>query len=327
MSRKTRLMLLCLLLAASVFGAVHSQAGEKDKRPLSVAVLLHTNAHRAPLEGIKAGLREKGYVEGQRIEYLIGGPVEKVEELDGVMAALLARKPDLVFVSGTPAAQAAQRATKGTTIPVVFGPLNDPVGAGVVKDRKRPGGNITGVALADNEGRRMQWAIEIDPKIKSVLVPYNVEDNSALLSLANARQAAATLKLKLIEAPVRNQKEIAALIAQFPPGVDSIFLPRDGLVMGRLKDFAELAIRNKIVLSITRIDLIGEGVLFSYGYDATELGRQAADMADQIFKGKNPGEMPLKNAEDYLVINQKTANAIGLAIPPRVLRMARQVIR
>lgn len=327
MLKKTMLMLCCLLLAASILGPVRSLAGKKDKRTLVVAVLLHTKAHLAPLEGFKAALGERGYVEGQGIEYVLGGPVEKVEELDGVMAALLARKPDLVYVSGTPAAQAAQKATRGTAIPVVFGPLNDPVGAGLVKDRKRPGGNITGVALADNEGRRMQWAIEIDPKIKSVLLPYNVDDKSALRSLANARQAAATLKLHLIEVPVRSQEEITALIAQFPLDADSIFLPRDGLVMGRLKDFADLAIKQKIMLSITRIDLVEEGVLFSYGYDAFELGKQAAGMADQIFKGGNPGEMPLKSAEDYLVINLKTANAIGLAIPPRILRLARQVIR
>lgn len=243
------------------------------------------------------------------------------------MTQLMARKPDLVYAAPTPAAQVAKRFCEEKNIPVLFGPVNDAIGGGLVTERKHPGGNITGVMLADSEGKRLQLCTEIAPRIKTVLVPYNPNDKSSLLSLESVHEAAAHLDLRVEEAAVADQAAIDKLITQLPEGIDTIFLPRDAMVMARVKDFAEVSIRKKIILSSTRVELVEKGALLGYGFDGFELGKQLARLADQIFKGKKPGDLPVETAEDYLSINLKTAQAIGLSIDDRFLRLAYRLIR
>lgn len=326
--KKMILRMLTVFLVVGSFGAGHGHAAENRDRPLVIAVLLYSKNNLQALAAFKAGLRERGYVEGQSVEYVFDGVVETMEELDPAMARLMARNPDLVYAAPTLAARAAQKACREKRIPMLFGPANNAVETGLVKDRKHPGENSTGVMLSDSEAKRMQWAVEIAPRIKNVLVPYNPEDKSALVSLHSAQEAAASLGLAVIVKEVRNQAAIDALLTQWPDGIDSVFLPRDGMVMSRVKDFAELAIRKKMVLSTgTRLDYVEKGALLSYGFDDMELGKQVARLADQIFKGKNPGDLPVETAEDYLAINLKTAQAIGVPVDAGVVRLARRVIR
>ncbi|MFZ5775873.1 MAG: ABC transporter substrate-binding protein [Thermodesulfobacteriota bacterium] len=327
MQKKIFLLMLAVLLAGGVAWPGFGQAALPGKRPKVIAVLLYSKNNIPSLEGLKAGLRELGYVEGQEVEYAFEGTVESIQDLDQAMTRLLNRQPDLVYAAPTPAAQVAQKHCREKQIPVLFGPVNNAVKVGLVADRARPGGNITGVMLEDSEGKRLQWGVEIAPRVKNVLVPYNPEDKSSLLSLESAGQAAASLGITVIGREVRDHAAIDALIAQWPEGVDSVFLPRDSLIMSRIKDFAAVSIRHKIVLSATRIELVEQGALYSYGFDGMELGRQVARLADQIFKGRKPGDLPVETAEDYLAINLKTAKAIGLQVDEQLLRLAHRVVR
>lgn len=328
---KHTLLILCMLgvlLVSGVFLFVFGLEKEKPVRPKVIAVLLYLKNNLSALDALKEGLREKGYVEGQTVEYLFDGIVETKEALEPAMSRLMARKPDLVYAAPTLAAQVAQKACREKKIPVLFGPANNAVESGLVKDRKHPGENVTGVMLSESESKRLLWSVEIVPQIKNVLVPYNPEDKSALISLERARAASTSLGLTLIVKEVRDQAAIDALIGQWPQGIDSVFLPRDPLVMSRVKDFADLAIREKMVLSAgTRLDYVEKGVLLSYGFDDLKLGAQVARMIDQIFKGKDPGNLPVETAEDYLGINLKTAEAIGVKVDERMLRLANRVIR
>ena len=320
--------MLIILLTWGLFWPACGQANEKEGRPIVVGVLLYSKNNLPALTGFKAGLRERGYVGRQKIEYVFEGVVDRVEGLDPAMARLLAHKPDLVYAAPTIAAHAAQKVCRKLGIPVLFGPANNAIASRLVKDLKHPGENITGVMLADSEAKRLQWSVEIAPQIRNVLVPYNPKGKSALASLETAKQAAASLGLVLISREVHNHADIDDLIAQWPAGIDSIYLPRDGMVMSRVKDFAELAIRKKIILSTgTRISYVEQGALFCYGFDDMELGKQVARLADQIFKGKNPGDLPVETAEDYLAINLKTAKAIGVTMDKRLLSLAHRVIR
>lgn len=328
MQKKMMLSMLIVLLAASLFWLAPVQAEVKGERPLVIGVLLYSKNNLQALAGFKEGLRERGYVEGQEVTYIFEGAMTNIEELDPAMARLVARKPDLVYAAPTIAAHAAQRVCKQRNIPVLFGPANNAVRSKLVKDIRQPGGNITGVMLADSEAKRLQWLVEIAPQIKNVLVPYNPGDKSAVVSLGTARQAASSLGLKLVVREVRNHADIDSLIAQWPEGIDSVYLPRDGMVMSRIKDFTELAISKKIVLSTgTRISYVEKGALLSYGFDDGELGRQVARLADLIFKGHKPGDLPVETAEDYLGINLETAKAIGITVDQHILRMARRIIR
>lgn len=328
MQKKITPILLMLCLSTLFFRSIQDAgAADMRRRPLIIAVLLYTANNLPSFEGFKAGLQERGYSEGKEVRYLFDGHSKNINELDAAMAQLLAQQPDLIYAAPTPAALAAQKATKENKIPVVFGPVNDPVVAGLAKDQKHPGGNITGVMLADSDGKRLQWISELRPQTRTVLLPYNPDDISSTLSLQNVRKAAAVLGFNIQAKAVRSNEEISAMIAGCPDGIEAIFLPRDSMIMARIKDFVDLSLQKKAILSSTRSDLVEKGALYSYGFDGFEIGKQAARLADLILEGKNPGDLPVETAEDYLVINLKTANAIGLSIAPHILRQARKVIR
>jgi putative ABC transport system substrate-binding protein len=322
------IILACWLANILGMTATMAQAAETSTRPLVIAVLLYTANNLKNLEGFKAGMQDRGYVEGRDVTYVFNGPTAKISELDAEMAHLMSRQPDLIYAAPTPAAWAARKATMTQKIPVVFGPVNDPVDAGLLKDRQHPGGNITGVMLADSDGKRLQWIKEFSQQAKTVLVPYNPDDTSSVLSLQDAREAAAVLGLDIQAKAVRNQDEISALIAQgADDGIDAIFLPRDAMVMVRVKDFIDLSLRQKAILSSARSDLVEGGALFSYGFIGFEVGKQVARLADLILQGKSAGDLPVETAEDFLTINLETANAIGLTIAPHILRQAHQIFR
>ena len=327
MVKKSMPSLLMLLLACSCFWPLNPAAAEHKTRPPVIAVLLYSKHFLQTLEGFKTDLRERGYIEGENISYLFNGPTKNIGELDAAMDRLLARQPDLIFAVTTPAACAAWRATRANSIPVVFAPVNDPIAAGLVQSIKHPGENITGVMVADSEGKRLQWTTEIAPSIHTVLLPYNPNDKSSMKSLQNVRAAAAVLGLGIIAEEVRNRKDITALITHCPEGIDSIFLPRDALIESRIDDFVALSLAKKIILSVTRREMVEKGALFNYGFDSFELGKQAARLADLILKGTKPGDLPIETAEEYFDLNLQTAEAIGLPISEYILRLAHLIIR
>ncbi|MBU4262672.1 MAG: ABC transporter substrate-binding protein [Proteobacteria bacterium] len=327
MLKKSMPALLVLLLTCSYLWPANLPAAEEKNHLPVIAVLLYSKHFPRALEGFKAGLREKGYIEGENISYLFNGPTEKIEALDAAMDRLLAGQPDLIFAVTTPAACAARRATRANNIPVVFAPVNDPIAAGLTQSIKHPGENITGVMVADSEGKRLQWTTEIAPYIQTVLLPYNPNDKSSMKSLQNVRAAGAVLGLKIIAEEVRNNKDIRALINHCPEGIDSIFLPCDALIESRIDDFVALSLAKKIILSVTRREMLEKGALFNYGFDSFKLGKQAARLADQILKGTKPEDLPIEIAEEYFDLNLKTADAIGLPISEYILRLAHLLIR
>lgn len=328
MQKKIIPILLTLCLSTLFFWSVPvAQATDTPKRPLVIGILLYTINNLPSFEGFKEGMKERGYVEGKEVTYLFNGPGESISALEAAMAQLIAQQPDLVYAAPTPAALIAQKATKENKIPVVFGPVNDPLVAGLVKSQQHPGGNITGVMLANSEGKRLQWIREFSPQAKTVLLPYNPDDASSILSLKNVREAAAALGFDILAKEVRNHDEISALIAKCPTGIEAIFIPRDAMIMARIKDFVDLSLQKKVILSSTRSDLVEKGALYSYGFDGFEIGKQAARLAYLILQGKNPGELPVETAEDYLAINLQTASAIGLTIAPHILHQAQKVYR
>ncbi|HLE12408.1 MAG: hypothetical protein A2504_01360 [Bdellovibrionales bacterium RIFOXYD12_FULL_39_22] len=292
-----------------------------------VGILLYTKNSLPNFEGLKAGLQERNYVEGKNIHYLFNGTIDSIDELDSAVEKLLAQKPDLIYSAPTPPLLALQKATIKNKIPILFGPVNDPVGAGLITNQKHPGGNISGVMLTESEGKRLQLILDFSPKNKNVLLPYNPDDKSATISLKNTKAAAKILGIEIKEQAVRNVEEINKMLSNLPGDISAIYLPRDGMIMAQIDDFVTAAIKHKLILSSTRTDLVIRGALYSYGFDGFEVGKQVARLVDLVLKGRNIGDIPVETAEDYMAINLKTANAIGITIPSHILRRADKVIR
>jgi putative ABC transport system substrate-binding protein len=281
----------------------------------------------ATLEGFKEGMAELGYIEGENISYLYNGATVDMGELDSVAQGLVKADVDLILSITTPATQAAQRATADNDIPVIFVPVTDPVGAGLVDSLKQPGANITGVTFGVQEGQRLEWLVQIAPIIEQVYIPYNPEDQSAVSALEAASTTATKLDIELITREVRNPEEVIAAIENIPEEADAIFFLPDSLVSAHMPEHIETAIKAQLPTSGANIESVKDGILTSYGMEQTSAGKQAARLADQIFQGIKPADLPVETTEFYLAINLQTAEAIGLDISDDILLQANVIIR
>ena len=300
-------------------------AGEPDIRTIGVINIVPDLDNT--LEGFKEGMTELGYIEGENATYIYEGPTVDIDRLDAVAQGLVETGVDLILSITTPATRAAQRATADTDIPVVFVPVTDPVGAGLVDSLRQPGGNITGVTFGVQEGRRLEWLVRIVPTIEKIYIPYNPKDQSPVLALETVSATAAELGIEIITHRVRTPEEIMAVVENIPEEADAILLLPDSLVSTRLPDLIKAAVELRLPTSGANTEAVKAGLLTSYGMEQVSSGKQAARLADQIFQGAKPADLPVETAEFYLAINLRTAEAIGLQIPDEILSQADIIIR
>lgn len=279
------------------------------------------------LAGFKEGMTELGYIEGKNIRYIYDGPTTDMSKLSATAQTLTAAKVDLILSITTPATQAAKQATDGNGPPVVFAVVTDPVGSGIVDSMQHPGGNITGVAFGLQEAQRLEWLVRIAPKTRQIYAPYNPNDKSPVLALEMARSAAAELGVELITPEVYDPETLNNAVLNIPAEADAVFLLPDSLVSTRLPDIVATATARNLPVSGANISVVkNNDVLTSFGFDQPLCGKQAARLADQIFKGAKPADLPVEMAEFYLAINLKVAKTIGLTIPDEILRQTNIII-
>ena len=277
------------------------------------------------VNGFKEGLNELGYVEGQNVTYIYDGPTGTPDGLAPAIQRLIEADVDLIYALTTPAALVAKELTANTDIPVVFAPLTDPVGAGIVESLAQPGGNLTGVTTGGSEGRRLEWLQRIAPHVKQPFLPYNPNDPAALSALGSMQAAAAKLNLELVTYPVSDTAQLEELLANVPQDIDSIILLPDSLVTGRVDDFVQIANERKIPMTVS--NSVDQGALMAFGANFNAVGKQSARLADKIVKGTKPAEVPVETAEFFLQINTRAADTIDLDVSDDILRQASTVVR
>lgn len=283
------------------------------------------------VEGFEAGMAEIGYVEGEDVTYVYPGATGHPAALEGAAQDLMAAEVDLIFCVTTPACLAAQAATQGTDVAVVFSAVTDPVAAGLVADLSQPDGNATGITVgaqdAINEGRRLEWLLQVVPQTRRVYIPYNPEDAVATTSLATVEDVASTLEIELVLQEARTTDEVQAALDATPEDVDAMFVFADQVVVADVSAIVDTALERDLPLSTPNSLGPELGALMSYGSDLYAAGNQAARLADQILRGSNPDDLPVETPEFFLTLNLNTAEAIGLEIPDEVLRQADTIIR
>lgn len=322
---------MAMLLLTALLGLVGCQRGELSgakSAPRVIAMVQLTDVDRKTVAGFQEEMARMGYQEGKNVAYLSAPPAGSVDKLEGIIRAHLAKNPDLFLVSSTPATQAVKRLTASSRKPpVVFAPVNDPLGAGIVADLKHPGGHITGIRLPLGDDLRLQWLVRIAPQVRRVFLPYSADDKSALTSVQQATEAAAKLGLELVKHPIPAGSTISSAIAAMPADVGAIFLPRDSRVETAIAEFVAVATARRLPVTAPSLNQVEAGALFSYGFAHREIGRQAARLADQILKGVAAGDLPVEMAENSLAINLVTARKLGVRIPDDILLQAEHVIR
>ncbi len=280
------------------------------------------------VDAFRQGLRELGYIEGQNIALEVRFASGRVERLPELAAELVRLKPDVIVTPATPPSLSAKQATR--TIPIVFAGIADPVGAGLISNFARPGGNITGVASISAElgGKRLGLLKEVTPKASRVAVLYNPADRANVLVLKQLQESAPALALTLQPVEVRGPGEFAsAFVAITRERAHALFGASGVLTLEHKRILVDLAAKNRIPAMWGHRQFVEAGGLMSYAVNFYDQVRRAATYVDKILKGAKPADLPVEQPTKFeLVINLKTAKAIGLTVPPSLLQRADQVI-
>jgi len=323
-----KLLKMYIVLLITCLACVGCNISSTQDVPIFTIGLVTNNINgMRNVEGFKNGMTDLGYIEGENVTYLFAGEPLSGDALDTAFQEMVNQKVDLIFTAGTPTGIAAYRITAGSSIPVVFGVIADPIVAGVLNDITIPDGNMTGVKLDQSQDRRLELLLEVAPGVRSILVPHNPDDSAATSAVDQIIELAPELGVELVLAEARTAQEVNELLSNFPAGADAIFLVPDSVVNAHLATIVSLANQLNLPVSGPSTAQVEEGALMTYGFIHKAVGVQAARMANQILRGANPGEMPIETAENFLVINLVTADEIGLQIPDEILRQAEIIIR
>ena len=280
----------------------------------------------ANLDALRQGLRELQYAEGQDFVIEYRSAEGRADRFAGLAEEMVRSKVDLIVTRGTPAVTAAKNATR--TIPIVMAASGDPLGTAVVSGLARPGGNVTGLSAltAEISGKRLQFLKEAIPGVRRVAA---VLDKGAPATQGQATEQAARLlglqaRIFYIEKAQDLAPTFAAVVAQ---SADAVLVGLGAVIQSNVVYVVELAARHRLPSAFGSREFVIGGGLLAYGVSYPDSYRRAASYIDKIFKGAKPAELPIEQPTKFeLVINLKTAKALGLTIPPSLLARADQVI-
>lgn len=273
--------------------------------------------------------RAIGYVEGQTFTIDPRKAEEAPEQLKVVVEELVRLPVDIIVAAGTPAAAVAKGAT--TTIPIVFLGVGDPVALGLVASLARPEGNVTGVTNIAPQaiGKGLEYLVRLAPGVARVAFVGNLSGNAgSLLQLAAARSAAATIGVEIVDFGLRVADDIERVYESLPnTGVKAVMVGSDAITMNNQPRFVELAARYRLPAIYSRREFADAGGLIAFGPNYAALWERVAGLVDKILRGRVPGDLPVEQPTKFdLVINAKTAQALGITIPQAILVQA-EVIR
>jgi putative ABC transport system substrate-binding protein len=279
-------------------------------------------------EAFRQGLRELGYVEGQNVLVERRAPRWQYEQLPDLAVELVRLKVDVIVAASPPATAAVRRAT--TTIPIVFVVSGDPVAEGFVASLARPGGNSTGLATVspDLVGKQLEMLRTMAPKVSRVAILQNPDQYGHPHAVREAESAARALGLQVHVLSARNAAEIdRAFAAMGSRHANGLIVLRDAVFRERRDQIVALAARYRLPAIYGLREQAEAGGLMAYGASVPELFRRAATYVDKILKGARPADLPVEQPARFeLVINVKTAKALGLTVPAALLSQADKII-
>jgi putative ABC transport system substrate-binding protein len=322
-----RRLLTGFVLAWAPLGAAAAQeykAGKAYRIGILEAIPATQNA--ANLDALRKGLRDLGYVEGRNLLIEYRSADGRAERFPALASELVRLKVDLIVTRGTPAARAAKDATG--TIPVVMATMGDP--RAIVASFARPGGNITGVTTFSTEltAKRIELLKELIPHLARVALLHNMSNPAVPPEWQETKTAARSLGLQAELLDVRSQGDLGrAFELAVRQHVDALVIGADGLTQLHQQTIVDLVARNRLPAAYPAREFVEAGGLIAYAVNYPDLYFRVASFVDKIFKGAKPGELPVEQPTKFeLIINLKTAKALGLTIPPSLLQRADQVI-
>ena len=326
--RLKRVSLIAALAAGCLAAPFAAGAQQQAGKLLRVGVLMNLYPPDAdPPQALRQGLRDLGYVEGQNLvidwRYQLG----RGDRLPTLAAELVRLKPDVIVADSTVAIRAAMQAT--STIPIVISSA-DAVGSGLVTNLGRPGGNVTGITimLAEMSAKRLQLLKEAVPNVSRVAVLWNPALPWHPAMLKELEAAAPSLRLQPVPFAVRSRDDFgSALVEIMGARADALFVSETMTPTAR-RHLVDFAAKNRLPTMFMNRDYVVAGGLMSYAPNFSGIQRHAAEYVAKILKGARPGDLPVEQPTKFeLVVNTKTAKALGLTLSPSILTRADEVIQ
>jgi putative ABC transport system substrate-binding protein len=309
--------------------AARAQQGDRVRR---IGVLIGRDENdpvsESYLSAFTQTLADSGWTDGRNVRLDVRWSAD-TNRTQALAHELVGLQPDIIVTNGTtPGTVAVQRETR--TIPIVFANLSDPVATGIVARLDRPGGNITGFALYEAmlAGKWLELLSEIAPRLKRATVMFNPDNPALTYMLPSFETAARELKVEPIIAPVHGDVEIETAIIALgrEPGGGLVVMPSPFMTAHRVSIILAAA-RNNIPTVHWLSAFARDGGLLSYGPDGVDISRRAATYVDRILRGAKPGDLPVQFPTKFeMVVNLKTAKALGLTVPQSILLSADEVI-
>ena len=328
MTTRRRELLVALGAGALAWArAVRAQAPPAVRR-IGLLSGFSPSAYAASYQAFRLGLRDLGWVEGKSISIEYRYAEGRHDRLPDLAADLVRLKVDVIVTTATSDTLAAQKATRA--IPIVMVAGGDPVASGLVESLARPGGNVTGLSqmLQALGGKRLELLKEMIPKLSRVAVLWNPQSASATLNWKEHQQPAQQLGIQLQSLEVRSPNELdKAFEAATRARAGALAILPDPVISTNLRQIVDFAAKSRLPSIYQSSEFADAGGLVTYGPDRADLFRRAATYVDKILKGAKPGDLPVEQPTRLeLVVNLKTAKALGLTMPPEIMLRATRVI-
>jgi putative ABC transport system substrate-binding protein len=320
------------MLAGGLLAAPLAAEGQQAGKVYRIGLLDYSaldGARQAWWNAFRQRMRELGYVEGQNVTFEVRSAQGDDNRLPKLVAELVGLKVDVIVTGGTNAAVAAKLVT--STIPIVAGSGADPVAVGVATSLRQPGGNVTGMTSINSElaGKRLDLLKTLAPHASRIAILWDKRNEGSRLGVDGTEAAAKATGLAIHSVPVSSPVGLEAAFAAIGRAhAGALIVVASPPLFAHRRRIAELAVKHRLPTVAGSREYVEAGGLASYGADYADLFRRAATFVDKILKGAKPGDLPMEQPTKFeLVINLKTAKALGLTIPPSLLGRADEVIQ
>lgn len=296
-----------------------------DGVTVAVTAIVEHPALDAVRKGVQDTLAAAGYKEGDNLTFLFESAQGNPATAAQIARQFAGEEPNVIVPISTPSAQAVVSATRD--IPVVFTAVSDPLGAQLVKDMDKPGGNVTGLSDMSPVAEHVALIKEILPDAKTIGYLYNSGEANSVSLLAALKAEAEKAGMGVIESAATKSAEVQGAARALVGRADAIYVPTDNTIISALEGAVAVAEESKLPLFTADTDSVSRGSIAALGFNYYDVGKQTGDVVVRVLKGENPGDIPVKVAAGSdLIINSAAARKMGVKLPESVLKRANRVI-
>lgn len=308
-------------VAALIAGAAQAA----DVTVATTAIVEHP-ALDAARDGVRDELAVGGYVEGQNLRFLYESAQGNPATAAQIARKFVGESPDVIVPISTPSAQAVASATQD--IPIVFSAVTDPVGAKLVGDPMKPGGNVTGMSDLSPIGKHLDLIKQITPEAKTLGVMFNPGEANSLSLLELVKQEAPGRGLTVVEGPATKTSEVLGAAQSLVGKADVIYVPTDNTIISAFEAVVKVGIDNRLPVYAGDTDSVARGAIAALGFNYYDVGRQTGKMVLRILKGEAPGDIAVEGVDiTELYVNPGMAEKMGVTIPDALIQQAKEVVR